>query len=295
MATTTVDLETISMDELRKLAEEEARKQTTTTVPEKKEETPTEEIEETEEQPEVKEFFAERSFDLGDGAGSQVYKGKGATREDALEDLTDKLIKAQESATKRIKELKAPKTQEPTITKEQESLLAAELVQKPSETIAKILKAQGIDIEDVKESAKFVKTQKAITAKRTAADVFVAAHPDYADTDHNGRLLNKWCELHNDFSTEGMNKAYQDLNDSGLLQVKGEEAGHVQVEDKSGTRTEPKTEVTPITRVTKKASGVSTHSKTVTVTRTEPTEDELNSMSLDELRRRANQQLAGNR
>lgn len=296
MATTVItpEMEAMSLEDLRKHAEEEANKQSTPT-PVIKKETPSEKVEETdeEEQLEVKEFVAERSFDLGDGAGSQVFKGKGETREDALEDLSNKLIKAQENATKRIKELKTPKPPEPTITKEQEALLAAELVQNPSETIKKILKANGVDLEDVKESANFVKTQKENSKKKTAADSFVAAHPDYVDNDRNGKLLNKWCELHSDFTLEGMNKAYQDLNDSGLLQVKGEEASVEQKEAAAEQQRIAEEAKANLSQRTRKASGLSTHRRTPVVVPTEPSEDELASMPLDKLRQLANKQIAG--
>jgi hypothetical protein len=90
MATTVItpEMEAMSLEDLRKHAEEEARNQSTKpTTPTEKKETPSEKVEENdeeEEHPEVKEFVAERSFDLGDGAGSQVFKGKGESREDAL-------------------------------------------------------------------------------------------------------------------------------------------------------------------------------------------------------------------
>jgi hypothetical protein len=304
MATTTItpEMEAMSLEDLRKHAEEEARKQSTKTPEQLAEEQKAAdeaakaeaERVAAEEEATVKEFFAERSFDLGDGAGSQVYKGKGATREEALEDLSNKLIEAQKNATKRIKELKAPKKDEPVVTKEQEALLAAELVQSPSETIKKILKANGVDLEDVKESANFVKTQKEATKKKTTADTFVATHKDYADTPHNGRLINKWCELHNDFSLEGMNKAYQDLNESGLLQVKGEEASAEQKEAEAEAQRIAEAAKVNSSQRTRKASGLSTHTRTPVPVKTELSEDEMYAMPLDKLRALANKQLAGN-
>lgn len=293
MATTTVtpDLENMPLEELRKLAEDEARKQSTSTEKEEKEEKVEGKEEEEQQQ---KEFVAQKSFDLGDGAGSQVYKGHGATREEALEDLSNKLIDAQKNATKRIKELKATTTKQPesTVSKEDEALLAAELVQKPSEVVAKILKKLGVDISEVKESTEFVKIQKASNVRKSAADAFVKTHPEYADTNKNAAKINKWCELHNDFSLEGMNKAYQDLNESGLLEVKGEEAGRGQEENKSETRTEEQTQVN-LPRVTKKASGLSTHRRTPVPVATEPSEDELYAMPLDKLRDLSNKALSG--
>lgn len=297
MQKTEAELEAMSLEDLRKLAEVQAKEQSTTPsdppaddppVTDPPQDPPTDD-------PPAKKFTAERSFDLEDGAGSQVFKGEGATREEALEDLSNKLIAAQKNASKRIKELKttAPKTPEPVLTKEQEALLAAELVSgKPTEVITKILKAHGVDLEEVKETAAYVKAQKENSKKKSVADAFVAAHPDYLDNDKNGAKMNKWCELHNDFSLEGMNKAYQDLNESGLLQVKGEEAGQGQDKDKSGTRIEEKTQVTP-PPATKKASGLSTHRRTTVVTNNEPSEDELYSMPLDKLRALSNKVLAG--
>lgn len=307
MATTTQtpDLYSIPMDELRRLAEEEARKTSTgPKVTEEETETPitttptpaTEEVveEEEEEQP-AKVFQAERSFDLGEGAGSQVFKGHGATREEALEDLSNKLIEAQKNATKRIKELKqtAPKAPAPAVTPENEALLAAELVQKPSETITKILKAHGVDLDEVKQSTEFVKRQQVQSTKKNAADAFVAATPEYADTERNGKLINKWCELHNDFSVEGMTKAYQDLNESGLLTVKGEEASVGQVEETPKPGIPAKVEPTPTTQRTKKASGLSTHRRTPVPVATELSEEDMYALPLDELRKRANKQLSG--
>jgi len=297
MATTTVtpDLETISMDDLRKLAEEEAAKASTTTsiVEEAKPEEVKEVVEEVVEQP--KTFFSERTIDLGDGAGVQVFKGKGDTREAALEDLSDKLAEAQKNATKKIREqaeaLKA-KPVEKIYTADEESLYSAELLKAPTVAFKKLFKeVTGVDVEEFKTVTAREKAFQAGQEKKRIADNFVAINPDFADTERNGRLINKWCELHNDFSFEGLNKAYQDLNESGLLDVKGEEAGHVQEEDKSVTRIEPKTEVTP-SRVTKKASGISTQRKTVVPVAASTSEEDMYALPLEELRKRANQQLA---
>jgi len=65
----------------------------------------------------------------------------------------------------------------------------------------------------------------------------------------------------------------------------------VQEEDKSVTRIEPKTEVTP-SRVTKKASGISTQRKTVVPVAASTSEEDMYALPLEELRKRANQQLA---
>ena len=297
MATTTVtpDLDTISMDDLRKLAEEEAAKASTTTpiVEEAKPEEVKEVVKEVVEQP--KTFFSERTIDLGDGAGVQVFKGKGDTREAALEDLSDKLAEAQKNATKKIREqaeaLKA-KPVEKIYTADEESLYSAELLKAPTVAFKKLFKeVTGVDVEEFKTVTAREKAFQAGQEKKRIADNFVAINPDFADTERNGRLINKWCELHNDFSLEGLNKAYLDLNESGLLDVKGEEAGVEQVEAKSVTGIPPKTEVIPPQR-TKKASGLSTQRRTVVPVAAATSEEDMYALPLEELRKRANQQLA---
>jgi hypothetical protein len=302
MATTTVtpDPETMDLNDLRLLAEEEARK-ATTTEPEKKvtppkEETEGEEVEQREpvEQSETKAtpktFVAERSFDLGDGAGVQVFKGKGGTREDALEDLADKLADAQRNATKRIKELKQPKVETPKgPTKDEESLRASKIITTPSEVVKEIL---GIEPSELQELVAEGKQNRAMKQRKAVADEFVIKHPEFLDNARNGQRLAKAIALFGEFSLENFEKAYQDLSESGLLEVKGEEAGDGQDKDKPKTRIEETADDTPPQR-TRKASGISTH-RTVAVPRTaEPTEDDMYSMSLDELRKAAEKQLRG--
>lgn len=292
---TPIDPETISMEDLRRLAEEEARKATTQpNQPAVKEEVVEPKKEEEVKQPEVtttpKVFYAERSIDLGDGAGVQVFRGKGASREDALEQALDKLADAQRNATKKIREQAARLKAQEGPTKEEESLLAAEIVTNPSKVVKNIL---GIDPSDLKEVVAEAKQTRANKQKRAVGDEFVSKHPEFLDNERNGQRLFKAVTLFGEFTLENLEKAYQDLNESGLLEVKGEEAGHGQEEEKSETRIEQQAVVNP-PRVTKKASGVSTHSKTVVPQSAEPSEDELYSMPLDEVRRRANKQLAGN-
>src|SRR5579862_1314365 len=94
--------ETASMEDLRKAAEAEAAKASTNTTTEVVDEHA---AETTEVVDEPKTFFAERTIDLGDGAGVQVFRGKGASREEALEDMGDKLADAQRHATAKIRDL----------------------------------------------------------------------------------------------------------------------------------------------------------------------------------------------
>jgi hypothetical protein len=303
MATSTVtpDPETMDLNDLRLLAEKEAR-EATTTQPEKKvavtqtveEEEDGEETEETE-KPEStttipKTFVAERSFDLGDGAGSQVFKGKGGTREDALEDLADKLAEAQRNATKRIKELKQPKTETGPTKEETESLRAAKVVTNPTEVVKEVL---GIDPSELQDVVAEVKQNRAIRQRKAVADEFVVKHPEFLDNARNGQRLAKAIALFGEFTLENFEKAYQDLSESGLLEVKGEEASAEQKKaDAEAQRIADAAEAASSQR-TRKASGISTHRATSVPRTAEPTEDDMYKMPLDELRAAAEKQLRG--
>jgi len=286
------DPETASMDDLRKAAEVEAAKASTDTttfvvdppanvVP----------LDPTADEPKV--FFAERTIDLGDGAGVQVFRGKGASREEALEEMGDKLAEAQRHATAKIRELgKQTKKAEPTVSKDDDALLAAELLATPSAALEKVLRAKYGDPEEIKEAIATVKATKVAQQKKGAADQFVAKHPDFLDNDRNGKLINRWLTLHNDFSLEGFEKAYTDLNESGLLQVKDAEAGGEQEKAEAEAKRIADAAEAASSQRTKKSSGISTQRRTTTPVATEPSEEDMYALPLEEIRKRANQQLA---
>jgi len=285
------------LNDLRLLAEEEARKASTITEPEKKTVTPKEEVEGDEgEQPETtitvapKTFVVQRSFDLGDGAGVQVFKGKGATKEEALDDLADKQIEAQRNATKRIKELKQAKPEPPAKDpKQEESLRASKIVTTPSEVIKEVL---GIEPSELQEVVAEVKQNRVAKQRKAIADEFVVKHPEFYDNDRNAQRLAKAVKLHGEFSLENLEKAYQDLSESGLLEVKGGEAGDGQDKNKPETRIEQPADDNPPQR-TRRASGISTHRAAPVSRAAELTEDEMYSLPIEEIRKRAEKQLAG--
>lgn len=240
-----------------------------------------------------KTFFTERTIDLGDGAGVQVFKGKGATREEALEDIADRLADAQKHASVKIRELNTKvKAAEPTVSKADEELLAAELLTNPSAALDKAFRAKFGDPEDIKEAVANNKAAKAANQRKSIADQFVAKHPDFVDNARNGNLINKWLTLHNDFSLDGFEKAYTDLTEGGLLTVKDAEAGDEQKKaDAEAKRIADAAEAASSQR-TRKASGLSTQPRTPAPVAAPPTEDDMYALPLDEVRKRANQQLA---
>src|SRR6266581_1874578 len=49
------------------------------------------------------EYIFRREIDLGDGTGVQVFEGRGETELDAIKELNDKLVVAQENATRELR------------------------------------------------------------------------------------------------------------------------------------------------------------------------------------------------
>lgn len=298
----TVDVDAISMDELRKLAEAEALTASTKT-PEQiaAEQQAADDAAEAERlaletASDKGPFKFERTIDLGDGAGVQIFRGKGATREEAHEDLIDQLSEAQKHATKKIRDLSAAVKTAPvekTFTPEEESVYSHELMNKPTEGFKKLFREMtGLDIEKFKtvqaRTEKFLEAQ----SRKQVSDAFVAAHPDYVDNERNGKKLNKWLTLQNDFSLESFEKAYQDLHESGLLEVKGEEASDEQKKaDAEAQRIAAAAEAASSQR-TRRVSGLSTQRRVAVVPPAAPTEDEMYKMPLEKLRELANLQLA---
>lgn len=299
----TVDVETISMDELRKLAEAEALATSTKTPEQLAAEQKAVDDAQVEadrlaaEQEATKgPFRVERTIDLGDGAGVQVFRGKGASKEEANENLIDTLSEAQKNATRKIRELNAAVKVAPVekkFTPEEESFYSQELINKPTEAFKKLFEQMtGIPIEKFKTVHARQEALLEAQSRKNISDQFVAAHPDYVDNDRNGKRVTKWLELHNDFTLEGFKKAYQDLNESGLLEVKDAEAGDEQKKAEAEAQRIAAAAEAASSQRTRRASGLSTQRRSVVPVTPELTEEEMSALPLDEIRKRANLQLA---
>jgi hypothetical protein len=297
---TEAEMEQLSPDDLKRLAEEEA------TQPPK----PVVQAEPATEEDEPETFVARREVDLQDGSGVQVYEATGDSREAALEALADKIADAQVHATKKIRQQEAelkdfrarsaepPKPKE--ISEDEEYTYSQELQKKPLATLRKMWKElTGYEVEDfvtAKQAADAV-----VTAQRSneAVNTFIATHPDYEDRgdagNKNAALVRmKLAELRLPVTSENLSKAYSQLKQSGLLLLKSEEANaDATTETKEPQRiVEPKVE--PAQTRTKKTSTISTHSRVTSVpANVGPSEDEAEKMTPDQLRALANKQLAG--
>jgi hypothetical protein len=301
-----VDVETMPLAELKALALAEAEKAATPETPkvtpqaspvmdqgkdefdnsdDDAKEAPADVVEAAAEA-EPEEYIYERKIDLGDGSGIQVFRGKGATKEEALEALTDKLADAQTHATKKIHELTKQVKVEDTRTAQEKADDEYVIQERMKETPGKTMREIVNQVIEERESA----TKRSLASQTS----FVNSHPDYiADPDNGARMSKEVQNLgFSEFTEEGLEKAYQSLKKSGLLKLKTEGADAV-TEDEGA---EPERIAQPVPEATqprspKKSSTVRSSGR-APVVKTEPTEDELYSMPLEKLRKLGNEQLA---
>lgn len=302
-----IDYEKLSLTELRELADKELKEVSQIEPPAEKvrddkgrftEKVKEEEATTTTTTTEPEKVAYRRVIDLGDGAGPEVFEA------DTLEELVDKIADAKGNATKKIreqeKELKDLRTkkqgEEKQQTADEEFVNSQELLSKPTEAFKKLFRqTTGVDIEDFKSTHKTIQSAQVTAKRRAIGDQFIKSHAaDYADTDRNAGLMNKWLALHNDYSTEGFEKAYQDLKQSGLLDFQGEGANAGQTEQsKQQERIVPVADKVTPPQQTKKASGLSTQNRTaVPTTPAQPSEADAYNMPIEKLRELANRQLA---
>lgn len=288
-----INPETISMEELRKLADkvEDAAPVVEDPVVEAAEaEADKAEMVVTVDSPIglPNKIIYRREIDNGDGSGAQVFQAE------SLEELADKLAEAQRNASKKIREQAAQlkqseKPAERKFTDQDEFVYSQELQTKPTEAFKKLFKdTTGYNITDFKSKIERVDAFESAQRSKVAQDDFVNTHPYYECNASNAKRLAAWLQTngYHEFTTEGLNKAYDDLTSSGLLTVKPEQAEpDTDVQAERQRIAEP-TEAVQTQRVSqKKASGLNTRSRSVPPpVKAEPTLDELYSMPLDKLR-----------
>jgi hypothetical protein len=192
---------------------------------------PTEEKEEvkaekpaTKEEPADEEVTYRREIDLGDGSGVQVFEG------DSYEELIDNLAKAQEHATRKIRELTATKKAEAAkdeLTPEQEFLLSQELTSKPSKALKSVIESTlGMSVEEFRKAQSDLQSFRAKQIADADAVAFVNATPDYYANPRNGAKISKYLNTFKlEPNVENYKKAFTDLSESGLLEAKPETNG----------------------------------------------------------------------
>lgn len=220
----------------------------------------------------------QRRIDLGDGSGVQVFSA------DSLEGLVDKLTDAQLNATKKIREqseqLKAatPRTQARERTADEEFVLSQELMTKPTKAFEKLFQeTTGFKIGDFKSTLERATAYNdAQTAEQSAVD-FVSRTPDFYANPANGERMKAYLKTYQLApSVDNWTKAFHDLSNSGLLQVKPADAV---------AEVAPQVAAPVVAPVRRGGSGLSTRGGAAPApAKTGPTEDELYSMPLDQLK-----------
>jgi hypothetical protein len=169
----------------------------------------------TETEPEPVDTIYQRRIDLGDGAGVQVFQGH------SQEELIDKLVQAQEHATKKIRELNAqvPKPTHKERTADEEFVLANELMSHPTAAIKKWFQEEvGVPLSEFRSDVEAVKAFKQSRAADEAAIKFVEVTPEYNATPTNGKKIQSYLKNNRlDATLENLTKAYTELNTDGLL------------------------------------------------------------------------------
>ena len=207
---------------------------------------------------------------------------------DSLEELVDKIAEGKRNASIKIREL-SQKVKTDTAKTAQESadedyVLQQRLQKEPKKVIKELL-AQ----ERAEEAA-------AIQRSQEEQERFLATHPDFEPCPENGNRVIAWLRTngYSEYTSEGLEKAYQDLKASGLLKLKSQEADGTTEENGEGTQriaaSKPGTTVVPSR---KKGSTISARAGNLSVPRNVgPTEDELYTMPMDKLKELANKQLS---
>lgn len=243
MAEQVIDPETLSLEELRVKTQEafeqpRDEKGRFTKVdfgdelgaPAEEEKTEAEEVKaeepepEQEPQPEERVYIVRREIDLGDGAGVQVFKGVGKSIEEATDDFADKLAEAQRNASikirkqeARLRELEGAKKQE---GQDEDYVLNQRAKDNPVEAMREVVRRELERKAREEQSAREAKI-----AEERIALAFIQSTPEYHATPRNGVKMEAWLRTHGlQLTQENLEKAFKDLSESGLLELKPEEA-----------------------------------------------------------------------
>lgn len=177
--------------------------------------------------PETKPLlYEERKIDLHDGAGIQTFRGLGTSREEALTELTNKLVEAQENATRKIRQqqeqiskVTKPATQR---SADEEFLLAQQLLSEPTKAIQQAFQDMvGVPISEFKSTLDAAKAFSTEQKAETARTQFIEANPDYFPDRANGTRIEKLLNTYGlPYTADNLTKVYKELQQDGLMKVK---------------------------------------------------------------------------
>lgn len=236
---------------------------------------------------EVDEIVYRKVIDLGDGSGVQVFEGA------TPDELIEKLGNAQLNATRKIKELSRTQQpqQQPTgpkaRTPEEEWILSQQLTTTPSKAIElEFERVVGMPMSSFRSKMARLEAFETASSEETAAQQFMANHPDYYPTPKNAKKIEKYVRTYGLDATkpESVEQAFNDLNESGLLEVRPVENQQQTQATQQQARIAPEPQQPARQTHTRVSSGISSRRSVAQRGTPEPTEEDLYSMPLDKLR-----------
>lgn len=240
---------------------------------------------------EPQEHIVRREIDLKDGSGIQVFKGRGASQIEALDDLADKLLDAQRNASKKIREQSDSLKKFNQSTADDNYVIAKQLQEKPVETIQQLV--------DRHLAEKAQREQKELNEALAVQQAWVDEHPEYLPTPENSKALTSWITNQGEqkLTESNLEKAYQSLKASGLLKLRDESASDGTKDETAGTERIAQSDVNSTQhRSSTKGSSIRRSNGTPTTpVKAEPSEDDLydsTKFSMDKLKQLANEQLS---
>lgn len=254
-----------------------------------------EQIEAADDEQQDEQVVYRREIDLGDGSGKQVFEA------DSPEALIDKLVQAQEHASRKIRELSAAqKAKEPAAPKYNDNdkfLLGQRFQQDPIEATDEIWQKTKA-AEKINAALERLEAIERRDRETQSAEAFVKRHPEYKAVPSNGEKMLRYLQVYQlEGTPENLDRAFNELKSSGLLVLNTEESSGTTNEPQPGKATSHTSRIEKAgasTRtVSKVSSGLSARNSARQVPKAEPTEDELYAMPLDQLERLANRQLRG--
>lgn len=288
-----VDLESLSLEELKQLAVNEAGNNETDPVVQQRDGQGRFIKPQAAPEADGETVVYRREIDLGDGSGKEVFEA------DSMEALLDKIVEAKTHATRKIREqqqqLNDIKHTNEQTTSDDEFVLSQELMSSPTEAIKKLFKkTTGYDISEFKtvaERSRALETaqvQVDETKRQEDASVaFTTSHPEYVANAANGkRLVREINSLMGEAKAEGrsvdyaavLEQAFTSLTEDGLLQLTSDDA---QARPAKAT---PQVTATPAP-APRRASSLASRAPVANQPRsTELTEADLYSMPLDQLK-----------
>lgn len=185
-----------------------------------------------------------REIDLGDGSGKQVFEA------DTLEALVDKLAEAQTHATKKIREQAAQIRKKPeraeervvepagvsgkrALTADEKFALAQKFQSDPDSAFDELYEAKfGRKPDEDAQDREFIRQVRYEREIGAIDNAFLASNPEFHQSQSNAAAMVNFLKSENlPYTKANLEYAFQELTDSGLLEVKPDAASESKAGD----------------------------------------------------------------